>query len=141
MRIFTDSDEDGSLDRHPGNYYNSTSGISTTVIPPGSPTDDTESSRRTPRRVRFGGEVVKMRTPDSDALHSSDQDDSYSKKKEKEAHEVQTSEADRENSTRTNGKEEKPATSVRNMSHSRYENNIIIKLFSFQIKYVIEIYL
>ncbi|XP_055599036.1 uncharacterized protein LOC129748435 [Uranotaenia lowii] len=30
--------------------------------------------RQTPRRVRFGGEVVKMRTPDSDTFEQSDQD-------------------------------------------------------------------
>lgn len=36
-------------------------------------TDDSEDElRRTPRRVRFGGEVVKMRTPDSDSNHPSD---------------------------------------------------------------------
>uniref|UniRef100_A0A182QAD1 TOG domain-containing protein n=1 Tax=Anopheles farauti TaxID=69004 RepID=A0A182QAD1_9DIPT len=35
---------------------------------------DTEYVRRTPRRVRFGGEIVKMRTPDSDTFDQSDQD-------------------------------------------------------------------
>ncbi|XP_055639699.1 uncharacterized protein LOC129777456 [Toxorhynchites rutilus septentrionalis] len=33
-----------------------------------------EYVRRTPRRVRFGGEIVKMRTPDSDTFEQSDQD-------------------------------------------------------------------
>ncbi|XP_055539116.1 uncharacterized protein LOC129726444 isoform X2 [Wyeomyia smithii] len=33
-----------------------------------------EYVRRTPRRVRFGGEIVKMRTPDSDTFEHSDQD-------------------------------------------------------------------
>uniref|UniRef100_A0A1B0GH07 TOG domain-containing protein n=2 Tax=Lutzomyia longipalpis TaxID=7200 RepID=A0A1B0GH07_LUTLO len=38
--------------------------------------DDFESeARRTPRRVHFGGEVVKMRTPDSDNVTQSDGDD------------------------------------------------------------------
>lgn len=31
--------------------------------------------RRTPRRVTFGGEIVKMRTPDSDSINQSDVDD------------------------------------------------------------------
>ncbi|XP_053677542.1 uncharacterized protein LOC128727637 [Anopheles nili] len=35
---------------------------------------DAEYIRRTPRRVRFGGEIVKMRTPDSDTFDQSDQD-------------------------------------------------------------------
>lgn len=36
-------------------------------------TDDSEEElRRTPRRVRFGGEIVKMRTPDSDSNQPSD---------------------------------------------------------------------
>lgn len=34
-----------------------------------------DEARRTPRRVTFGGEVVKMRTPDSDSLTQSDADD------------------------------------------------------------------
>lgn len=33
-----------------------------------------ELRRRTPRRVRFGGEIVKLRTPDSDSNHPSDLD-------------------------------------------------------------------
>ncbi|XP_058056641.1 uncharacterized protein LOC131208015 [Anopheles bellator] len=37
---------------------------------------DTDYVRRTPRRVRFGGEIVKMRTPDSDTFDQSDQDPS-----------------------------------------------------------------
>lgn len=37
--------------------------------------DDYELLRRTPRRVRFGGEIVKMRTPDSDSNHPSDDND------------------------------------------------------------------
>ncbi|KFB39730.1 hypothetical protein ZHAS_00007422 [Anopheles sinensis] len=35
---------------------------------------DTDYIRRTPRRVRFGGEIVKMRTPDSDTFDVSDHD-------------------------------------------------------------------
>ncbi|XP_017779920.1 PREDICTED: uncharacterized protein LOC108565142 [Nicrophorus vespilloides] len=34
--------------------------------------DDEEPVRRTPRRVRFGGEIVKLRTPDSDSNLQSD---------------------------------------------------------------------
>ncbi|KAF5287592.1 hypothetical protein FQA39_LY15869 [Lamprigera yunnana] len=40
-------------------------------------TDDSEDyyeNRRTPRRVRFGGEIVKLRTPDSDSNQPSDLD-------------------------------------------------------------------
>lgn len=40
-------------------------------------TDDSEEDyepRRTPRRVRFGGEIVKLRTPDSDSNQPSDLD-------------------------------------------------------------------
>ncbi|XP_052864470.1 uncharacterized protein LOC128271075 [Anopheles cruzii] len=41
---------------------------------PLSASTDTDYVRRTPRRVRFGGEIVKMRTPDSDTFDQSDQD-------------------------------------------------------------------
>lgn len=34
--------------------------------------EEYDAMRRTPRRVRFGGEVVKMRTPDSDNVNNSD---------------------------------------------------------------------
>lgn len=37
--------------------------------------DGMEYMRRTPRRVTFGGEIVKMRTPDSDSVTQSDGDD------------------------------------------------------------------
>lgn len=37
--------------------------------------DEYEDVRRTPRRVRFGGEIVKMRTPDSETIQNSDADD------------------------------------------------------------------
>lgn len=37
--------------------------------------DEYEEVRRTPRRVRFGGEIVKMRTPDSETIQNSDADD------------------------------------------------------------------
>lgn len=37
--------------------------------------EEYDAMRRTPRRVRFGGEVVKMRTPDSDNVHNSEDDD------------------------------------------------------------------
>lgn len=37
--------------------------------------------KRTPRRVRFGGEVVKLRTPDSDSNATNDEGDSSSNKK------------------------------------------------------------
>lgn len=36
--------------------------------------NDLDYGRRTPRRVRFGGEIVKMRTPDSDTVDQSDVD-------------------------------------------------------------------
>lgn len=115
MRVFTDSDEDGSLDRQPDRTY-----YKSTVIPPGSPPDDTEPSRRTPRRVRFGGEVVKMRTPDSDALQSSDQDDSYHNRKQNDDVQVVETVSDNGIKGRNNvtgaGKEDKP---VRNSAHSR----------------------
>lgn len=42
---------------------------------------DSEVSKRTPRRVRFGGEIVKMRTPDSDTVDQSDVDNNNSLKK------------------------------------------------------------
>lgn len=37
--------------------------------------DGMDYMRRTPRRVTFGGEIVKMRTPDSDSVTQSDGDD------------------------------------------------------------------
>lgn len=37
--------------------------------------EDYELLRRTPRRVRFGGEIVKLRTPDSDSNQPSDDND------------------------------------------------------------------
>lgn len=39
------------------------------------PIETEDATPRTPRRVRFGGEIVKMRTPDSDAHTHSDVDD------------------------------------------------------------------
>lgn len=36
--------------------------------------EEFDDSRRTPRRVRFGGEIVKLRTPDSDSNQPSDTD-------------------------------------------------------------------
>ncbi|XP_062535026.1 uncharacterized protein LOC134204215, partial [Armigeres subalbatus] len=63
MRVLTDSEVDESS----GLKGENVSGV----------THDQSSDeyvRRTPRRVRFGGEVVKMRTPDSDTFEHSDQD-------------------------------------------------------------------
>lgn len=42
---------------------------------------DDELQRRTPRRVRFGGEVVKMRTPDSDSNGTGDENEATKSKR------------------------------------------------------------
>lgn len=42
---------------------------------------DDELQRRTPRRVRFGGEVVKMRTPDSDSNGTGDENEAAKAKR------------------------------------------------------------
>lgn len=58
-------------------------------------TDDSEQDdnahRRTPRRVRFGGEVVKMRTPDSDSNTTGDEKEpTKNKRHTKSAHNVRS---------------------------------------------------
>lgn len=58
-------------------------------------TDDSEQDddihRRTPRRVRFGGEIVKMRTPDSDSNTTGDEKESTKNKRyTKSAHNVRS---------------------------------------------------
>lgn len=45
------------------------------VLTDDSEQDDSELLRRTPRRVRFGGEIVKLRTPDSDSIVTNDESD------------------------------------------------------------------
>ncbi|XP_065095257.1 uncharacterized protein LOC135717212 [Ochlerotatus camptorhynchus] len=63
MRVLTDSEMDESA----GHKAEDLSGVMNEQ-------SSDEYVRRTPRRVRFGGEVVKMRTPDSDTFEHSDQD-------------------------------------------------------------------
>ncbi|EAT41893.1 AAEL006527-PA [Aedes aegypti] len=63
MRVLTDSEMDDSA----GHRREDMSGTMQNQSPD-------EYVRRTPRRVRFGGEVVKMRTPDSDTFEHSDHD-------------------------------------------------------------------
>ncbi|XP_062705037.1 uncharacterized protein LOC109411760 isoform X3 [Aedes albopictus] len=63
MRVLTDSEMDESA----GHKNEDVSGAMLNQ-------SSDEYVRRTPRRVRFGGEVVKMRTPDSDTFEHSDQD-------------------------------------------------------------------
>ncbi|XP_053695969.1 uncharacterized protein LOC128743420 [Sabethes cyaneus] len=63
VRVLTDSEIDESVGTKTG-------GASSVIHEQSSD----EYVRRTPRRVRFGGEIVKMRTPDSDTFEHSDQD-------------------------------------------------------------------
>nr|XP_022919145.1 uncharacterized protein LOC111427990 [Onthophagus taurus] len=69
------------------NYFDSSDnsdsenrGIGTFQVLADDSDDDYESWRKTPRRVRFGGEIVKMRTPDSDSNQQSDEVDEKSSK-------------------------------------------------------------
>uniref|UniRef100_A0A182JNW1 TOG domain-containing protein n=1 Tax=Anopheles christyi TaxID=43041 RepID=A0A182JNW1_9DIPT len=69
VRVLTDSELEDSV------TVKSIAGSQTTTIQQDLlHSSDTEYVRRTPRRVRFGGEIVKMRTPDSDTFDQSDQD-------------------------------------------------------------------
>ncbi|XP_058814654.1 uncharacterized protein LOC131678491 [Topomyia yanbarensis] len=63
VRVLTDSEVDESV----GTKTLGTSSVNLEL-------SSDEYVRSTPRRVRFGGEVVKMRTPDSDTFEQSDQD-------------------------------------------------------------------
>ncbi|XP_049281269.1 uncharacterized protein LOC125762812 [Anopheles funestus] len=68
VRVLTDSELEDSV------TVKSIGGSQTTMQQDLLYSSDTEYVRRTPRRVRFGGEIVKMRTPDSDTFDQSDQD-------------------------------------------------------------------
>ncbi|XP_053662595.1 uncharacterized protein LOC128711736 [Anopheles marshallii] len=68
VRVLTDSELEDSV------TVKSIGGSQATVQQDLLYSSDTEYVRRTPRRVRFGGEIVKMRTPDSDTFDQSDQD-------------------------------------------------------------------
>ncbi|XP_058454104.1 uncharacterized protein LOC131432070 [Malaya genurostris] len=63
VRVLTDSEVDDSV---------GTKTLATSSVNLDNSSD--EYVRSTPRRVRFGGEIVKMRTPDSDTFEQSDQD-------------------------------------------------------------------
>lgn len=60
VRVLTDSEVEDN------NHHNNSNAV--TIAEP-------DEVRRTPKRVTFGGEIVKMRTPDSDSLTQSDADD------------------------------------------------------------------
>ncbi|XP_040165361.1 uncharacterized protein LOC120901459 [Anopheles arabiensis] len=68
VRVLTDSELEDSV------TVKSIAGSQATMQQELLHSSDTEYVRRTPRRVRFGGEIVKMRTPDSDTFDQSDQD-------------------------------------------------------------------
>uniref|UniRef100_A0A182PJ68 TOG domain-containing protein n=1 Tax=Anopheles epiroticus TaxID=199890 RepID=A0A182PJ68_9DIPT len=68
VRVLTDSELEDSV------TVKSIAGSQATMQQDLLHSSDTEYVRRTPRRVRFGGEIVKMRTPDSDTFDQSDQD-------------------------------------------------------------------
>lgn len=67
VRVLTDSEVE---DNNNNNSNNSNDDVVAT--------GESDEIRRTPKRVTFGGEIVKMRTPDSDSLTQSDADDTSS---------------------------------------------------------------
>ncbi|GJQ65528.1 hypothetical protein Trydic_g7629 [Trypoxylus dichotomus] len=77
MKIHEESRQNSTNEASDSEEDTTTRGIRTFKVLTDSE-DDYELVRRTPRRVRFGGEVVKLRTPDSDSNHQSDDDPTLS---------------------------------------------------------------